>query len=229
MLITELTDGNGSVRGAAARSLSATPPAETADLPPTHDLLVLEAMRAAQVLAVVGALPTAPGTEPLRRALRDDLDEVAGRVGTVLALTSGGRAVAYAVSSLRTGDQRGLATELIEVATGRDEFRIALLLLDPSLDDDQRRSGLAEFAPLARDAAGWVSDLLADSEGRWQSSWLRACALYAGPIVLGKACDGLAADWLDAADPVVAETARWAVAGGHHDRSAARPAAAPGE
>jgi hypothetical protein len=228
VLIAELTDSEGAVRGAAARSLAASPSDGTDDLPPTHDLLVLEAERAAQVLAVLGALPTASGTGPLRQALRDDLDEVAARIGAVLTLTSGGGAVAYAVSSLRSGDQRGLALELIEVATGRNDFRLARLLVDPSLDDDERRAGLAEFAPPALDAAGWVSDLVADSEGRWHDAWLRACALYAGPTVLGTACPGMAADWLDAADPVVAETARWAMAGGHQNRSAARPAATPG-
>ena len=221
MLVAELTDPDASVRGAAARSLAATSPAEAADLPTAQDLLVLEARRAAQVLGALDALPSDPGTEPLRRALRDDLDELAGRVGTVLSLTSGGRAVAYAVSSLRTGEERGLAMEMIEVATGRDEFRLTLLLLDPSLDDDERRVGLAASAPPALDAVGWVNDLVTDSDGRWQSSWLRACALYAGPSVLGTACTNLAADWLDAADPVVAETARWVVDGGHHDGSGA--------
>ena len=209
-LVAELTDPNASVRGAAARSLAATAPAETTDLPAAQDLLVLEARHAALVLSALGALSPSPGTEPLRRALRDELDELAGRVGAVLALTSGGRAVGSAVSSLRAGTQRGLAMELIEVATGRDEFRLAVLLLDPSLDDDQRRSGLAEFAPRALDTADWLKDLVVDPEGRWQSSWLRACALYAAPAVLGTDAPDLARTWVDDADPAVAETARWA-------------------
>jgi hypothetical protein len=226
MLIAELTHPDASMRGAAARSLAATAPAGTTDLPAALDLLVLEARRAAQALGALGVLPPAPGTEPLGRALRDELDELAGRVGTVLALTSGGRAVASAASSLRTGAERGLAIELIEVATGRDEFRLALLLLDPSLDDDQRRAGLAALTPPALDAAAWVNDLVVDPEGRWQSSWLRVCALYAGPAVLGADAAALAEPWVDDADPVVAETARWVITQGDDARGPAASRAA---
>jgi hypothetical protein len=227
MLVAELVDSSSAVRREAAHSLAAMPMPETPDLPPTRQLLVLEAARAAQVLAALDALPTAPGTEPLARALRDELDDVAERVGAVLALTSGGRALAYAATLLRSSHERGLALELIEVATGRSDFRIALPLLDPTMGDEQRRDQLDEFAPSALDAAGWVRDLVADPGGRWLSSWLQACALYAAPTVLGPDAADLAASWLDATDPVVAETARWAVGDGRHDRVVAAAGVAP--
>jgi hypothetical protein len=211
MLVNELTSGDAAVRGAAALSLAAAPAAGPDDLPPTHALLSLEATYVAGLLAVLDALPSEPGTEPLRRALGDELAAAADRTGVVLALAGGGGSVVHAAESLRRGDQRGLALELIEVAAGRRDFGVALALLDPSLGEAQRQAGLAEFAPSATDAAGWVHALITDPDGSWHSPWLRACALYASPTVLGAAASDLAAGWLDASDPVVAETARWVV------------------
>jgi hypothetical protein len=59
-----------------------------------------------------------------------------------------------------------------------------------------------------------VADLVADPEGHWGDSWLRACAIHAAPVVIGAASVDLARPWVDDADPVVAETARWAVGPG---------------
>jgi hypothetical protein len=40
---------------------------------------------------------------------------------------------------------------------------------------------------------------------------LRACAIYVSPSLVGSSVTALVGPWVDDADPVVAETARWAV------------------
>jgi hypothetical protein len=61
-----------------------------------------------------------------------------------------------------------------------------------------------------------VTDLAADPADHGGDSWLRACAIQAAPSVLGALAADLVRLWVDDTDPVVAETARWALAAGGH-------------
>jgi hypothetical protein len=160
---------------------------------------------------VLAVLPDHPHAAPLRRALQDELGAIADQAGTVLALP-GGRAVQNAAQALRAGRERGLALELLESAAGRDEVELALTLLDPAIDQPGRLERLAAYAPAPADLADWLTDLVLDQEDRWHSSWLRTCALYAAPTVLGDTAARLAEQRLDDPDPAVAETARWVLA-----------------
>ena len=57
--------------------------------------------------------------------------------------------------------------------------------------------------------ADWLADLVEDPDDVWQEPWLRVCALYAAPRVLGERAAELARPFLDDPLPEVAETARW--------------------
>lgn len=210
LLLAQLRDPDPAARRAAARLLVGAPLAAD-DVPTTRALLDIEAERCARTIAVLEQLPDQARTAPLRQALHDELDAIADQAGVVLALR-GGRAVENAARALRTGTERGLALELLESAADRDAVDLAVTLIDPALDAPERLSRLDGDAPPRTDLAGWLTDLIADPEGRWLSSWLRACALYAGPAVLGPAVTAIAEPWVDDPDPAVAETARWAIA-----------------
>ena len=84
-------------------------------------------------------------------------------------------------------------------------------LLDPHTPGGELTKALGGPAAPELSAAEWVTDLAADPEGRWGDSWLRARAIQAAPVVLGEAAVDPVHPWVDDGDPVVAETARWAV------------------
>jgi len=92
---------------------------------------------------------------------------------------------------------------------GRRDTGVVSALVDASLDEAARRRGLG--APMTEGSfADRVTDLVVDANGRWHQ-WLRVCALYAAPAALGERSGPLAERYVDHPDPVVAETARWAV------------------
>jgi hypothetical protein len=209
LLLTQLRDPDPAVRRTAARLLVDAVPTSD-DLPSTHELLRVEADRCARTLDLLGSLPDGSRTAPLAQALQDELDAIADHSGVVLALT-GGRAVENAARALRAGTERGLALELIESAGDRDDVELAITLLDPELDREARLARLAPYAPAAAELAERLVELVTDPEGRWRTSWLRVCALYAAPAVLGPGVTQVAGPWVDDPDPAVAETARWAL------------------
>ena len=185
--------------------------------------------RASAALAVLEASPLDHGAaagptstvEPLRRALRDEIDATAVNVTRLIGLAYGRRMV-RAVIALGSGSaaERGLALEALEVTMGADLARISVPLIDPTLAGEQRRRHLARVAPHAAvDAGHWLRDMAFDHGGSWQETWLLICALYAAPEVLGPDAVAFARKWEDCDDPVVAETARWALAEASRDRA----------
>jgi hypothetical protein len=54
-----------------------------------------------------------------------------------------------------------------------------------------------------------LNELLDDPHTYWQDDWLRACALYAASELAPESAAAAALTCQDAADPVLAETARW--------------------
>lgn len=190
-------------------SLEQVAPAKASDV---HQSLVGEAERVALVLDVLGTLDGEAGTSPLRSALRDEIAGSARQATDLLAMAHGREEVVRAVSALASPveQERGLALEMLEVTLGHRTAPMALALVDPALDDPARRHGVAAHAPVApRTAAEHLRHLVSDPGGTWSQPWLRACALYAAPGVLGAAAVDLARPWVDEPDQVVAETARW--------------------
>jgi len=125
--------------------------------------------------------------------------------------TFGNQWLSRAVAQLATsadGD-RALAVETLELELGRRTAARLLDLVDPDVDDDGRRARLGAAAPSGdRAAAPWLTELLDDPDAYWQDDWLRACALYAASELAPESAAAAALTWQDAADPVLAETAR---------------------
>ena len=225
-----LSCGRRSVAGSAARALAAAD--RTVDSGLLGPLVEAEAGRVARAfaaLAVLGLLPS-PGRSdveasstlhPLGQALRDEIDASAINVGRLIAVTHGGR-MARVVAALGGGadGDRALALEALEVTLGAELARVAVPLIDPTIDEERRRRLLVRFAPReVGDADWWLRDLAFDDGRTWQEPWLRVCALYAAPVILGSRAVQFAQSWEDCDDWVVAETARWALA----EAAAARP------
>jgi hypothetical protein len=141
----------------------------------------------------------------LRRALLDDLAAVAEETTALLSLATGQRGLARAVRALGSADsaERALAHETLEVTVGRTRATWVVALVSQSDAPD------ADHSEDVEPVADWLADLVQDPDDVWQEPWLRVCALYAAPTVLGAAASELARPWVDDPDPAVAETARW--------------------
>jgi hypothetical protein len=174
-------------------------------------LLRAEAARASRALDVLQLTDGHPACAPLAAALSDELVGVANRTKLVLGLAYDSMAMARSIAAL-SGPDRSLALESIEVTVGHADAALAMALVDPALRDDDRRARLSQASSARqRTLVEWLSDLVLDSEGNWCEPWLRACALYCAPSVIGDGALALAAPYTSDDDPFVAETAAWAV------------------
>jgi hypothetical protein len=170
--------------------------------------------RAARAMTAAAAFDGEPTLTTLHRALVEDVDHSAQTLADHLAMHHGHRRVDRIVSSLgqTDTDQRALAIELLEVLVGRDlGERIAALLAPWAGSGDVATLVEGRSVP-ERSSAAWISDLVSDPEAHWRDPWLRACAVQAAPSVLARAeAEDLVRPWVADDDPVVAETAQWAV------------------
>jgi hypothetical protein len=190
-------------------------PAAPAGLPEVRAELAVNAVRVARARAATTALGDDPAVATLRRALVEDVERSARTLADHLAMHYGRRRVDRIVAALGEpgAHQRALATELLEVLAGRETGERIVALLDPHPDGDHRLlAALQGYAVSDRSAAEWVTDLAADPEGYWADSWLKACAILAVPTVLGASGAEVVGPAVSDPDPVVAETARWALA-----------------
>jgi HEAT repeat protein len=161
-------------------------------------------VRAARARAALSHLDESPPLAPLRRALLDDLGALADETIALLSLATGQRGLARAVRALHSDDatERALAHETLEVTVGHQHAAWVIDLV--------QGNGLHQVDQ-PEQVSDWLADLVQDPDEFWQEPWLRVCALYAAPTVLGDAAAPLATPWVDDPDPMVAETARWVV------------------
>jgi len=159
-------------------------------------LVAHEVERARRVRAARDAVVTG---SPLHRALTDELDESARRLGCHLTARHGADAVRRTLAQLQSSDDRdrALALETLLVTVGRHGRAVAAAL-----------GGEPEAAdPTPDRAVPVLRELVDDPDGYWDDPWLRACALYAAvPTELARE---LAERHVDDLDPVVRETAAW--------------------
>ena len=186
--------------------------AAPAGLPLPSSLIDEHGDRARRAGAATASLGDEPTCAPLRRALLEDRTHSARALSDHLALHHGRRRVESILAALHApdgDDDRALAVELLEVLNGREAAERLAVLLDPQAPHTDR--GRPPPQP-ERTAAEWLRELMADPDDVWGDPWLRACAIYAAPAVLGPAAAAAVGPWVDDDDAAVAETARWAMA-----------------
>jgi len=219
-VLTELLSGpHRRLARAAGPAIAARGHALEPDL--AERLVALESSRAARAAAAGQAVAGTGRAEHLRRALDDEIRACARQARCLVGAAFGHQWLARAVAQLASsadGD-RALAVETLELELGRRSAAQLLKLVDPDVDDDERRALLAAAAPSAAAPSGaarsdgaagpWLNELLDDPHTYWQDDWLRACALYGASECAPESAAAAALTWQDAADPVLAETARW--------------------
>jgi hypothetical protein len=210
VLFSCLTSPRRAISEPAARSLAVTD--RTVEPGFLRPAVELEARRARRALAALTVLDDRPELQPLRHALDDEITGSAVVVTRLIGLAHG-RDLGRAVRGLAPGSagDRGLALETIEVTIGSDLARVVLPLVDPTLDSADRARRLGRFAsPGPGTVDRWLREFAHDERDVWQEPWLRVCALYAAPAILGAAAPEFARPFLDDDHPAVAETAGWA-------------------
>ena len=213
-LVAHLDDGEPEVAEAAARALAVCGHREASAAPQLRNALVSQAARAHRSLQIIGSLAGTAGDEPLRGALRDEVTTAGRRIEVLLGLAYEPRVIGAGMAGLAANSERDRnpAVEMLEVTVGRPVTRMLLALMSPALGDGGRMQLLGEYAALGQEPPdGFLRMLILDENDYWHEPWLRACALYAAPTALPQEARDLALRFTNDADPVVAETARWAV------------------
>jgi hypothetical protein len=159
-------------------------PATTATV--LDEVLADDLRRATRTLGVLASISAAdPGETdmPLRRALADELDLARLRVRASTIAGRGSARLGPVMLELGAGGPRGaLAVEALEVTLGPTATSQVAPLLHPDLDDAERlrqMAGIVLDGDLPGNLEGWLREIVSDAEARWDSTWLRACALHA--------------------------------------------------
>lgn len=150
--------------------------------------------------------------DALDRALADEHELARATALAGLAVVQDAATIDDIALGLRQDDpaRRALAIELLSVIVGRhrtDQLLVALIDDDATTATDDPPD--ESEGDRRRRAA--LRDLVDDPDGCWRSPWLQSCALRAAARLDGAFAAELAAAHLGADDPVVAETAAWAV------------------
>ena len=213
LLVAHLDDDDPAIVEAAGLCLVVVGHSETPERLDLAPRLVIVAERVDRCLQILLLLDDRFDLEPLAWALRDEIATAARRIEVLLELVHESRAIGSAVSNLASvvARDRSTALEMLEVTVGRSLGRLALALVDPTLDHATRHQQLAEHTAVGSRTLGeWLLDLVMDEEAYWRDPWLRACAMYALPGELpAPAAVALVSPFLHDRDSDVAETARW--------------------
>lgn len=241
LLSGALAHPDGEVRGAALAALCALDyqvgRADVAATARIEGLVQDELRAAARLLAAGREVGEGPETEPLRRALRDEVGNVRGRIFHLLALMYDRRATLRAGERLREGSGGAVdgaasaaALETLEVMLAGELKRPLMTLVDPRLTDDEKARQLGDqFAVLMIGRSARLAEFITDEAGDRPHLWLRSCAAHAaGRLQLrelaGPVEAALATDYLP-----LRQSAAWALSVLAPERLAARRAEFAGD
>jgi hypothetical protein len=205
------------VAEATAQALAAAGHREPSTQPMVRDAVAAQTARARRSLQVLAALNGATGVAPLVDALRDEVTSAGRRAGVLLSLAHDPQVITAGLAGLASPSEhdRNTSLEMLEVTVGRPLARALVAVASPDLDDLARMELLTESGPAEPEPrGGWVRALALDEDGYWREPWLRACALHAAATTAPAEAREIAERFVGDADPAVAETASWVVAGG---------------
>ena len=198
-------------------------------VPSAERALVLEALlgeagRASRALSALDVLAGRPGMQHVVRGLTDESERASRRGLQLLCLLHDPTAIVRTATQLGSAD-RPLALESLEVTVGRDLYPLALALLGPAMDDDERRARLSAIARggVPHDPELLLEEIIEDPLEHWNDPWLRACSLHALVAVAPGRARAEAQRFSRAPDPVTAETAAWVLSDSHRLRTSESP------
>jgi len=184
-----------------------------------------EAGLSLQLLTSLQAIPAEPATQALRRALQDELNLARQRLFRLLAFLYDQEAILRAARAATTGAQlrtaqganQALALEMLDVTLTAAHKALVFPLINPKLSAAQQTQPLAKALTRPPEAGGdgrldgLLQAMIANSDGRWQQRWTRACAIYAAGALRLAGCRPAIQAALAEPEPVLQETARWAL------------------
>lgn len=189
--------------------------APAGEAPQVAEQIKAEATLSARVLATLVDIGQDGSVELLQSALGQVLAECRTRIFFLLSFLYRRQSILQARDnlSLASADRRAYALEVLDVLVGTDRpdlKRMFFPLLSDLPADQKGQQMRAAFPQLPMTCQQRLEEIIADSSGRY-SAWTQACALYAAgrsPAVAPAAAVARAAA---APDPLVRETALWAV------------------
>ncbi len=187
---------------------------EADDLPAIQQSLQADISRAVHLLAVRRDLGEEQALVPLLRALDGELSQVQGRLFLLLSFEHDARTLMSAekrLGSKNEGD-RALAMEVLDITLSENQKAWVMPLVDPQMPLAQRIHQLNRKVSVPqKEREEHLKDLIANTQGVWQASWVRTCAIYAAGILALKVCQDAIESALTIPDATVHETAAWAL------------------
>lgn len=171
-----------------------------------------EAALAAETLAALADIGDDPAVALLRGALDDALVQIQARVFFLLSFIYDRRSILQARDnlSLPSEEKRAFALEVIDVQVAQDLKAICFPLLN-DLPSSHRAQQLQVLFPQPQmDREQRLQSIIAGTPGRY-TTWSAACALYAVGRLPATRLAGEVATALSAPDPLLRETAIWAL------------------
>ena len=175
--------------------------------------IAAEAADVAWTLAVMLDLADDPRLRALRSALEREVEAARQRIFLLLSFLHDPTAILRARDNLahESKERRAYALEILDVTLDRETRHLVLPLVE-DLTLAQRSAGLAERFPQApADIHERLQQLVA-LRAEWIAPWTRACAIYSLVVVgLPAPAEGLEAALEAGGDPIVRDTAAWAL------------------
>lgn len=215
MLVNYLDYPDGLVRQQILSALSqCSYQAAKDERPSIQDRLEAEIRWSSHILAFHEDILADEATEPLHRALEDEIQFARQRSFLLLSFLYDSRAILRAEDQLasKVSTEQALALETLDVMLSGDHKVLLFPLADPRLTWTQRRQQLNRLYPInAKNQDARLVEIINQEDGQHYSSWLRACAVYAaGKLGLKQATPGIEAS-LAAGDGPLREAAVWAL------------------
>ncbi len=201
------------VRTQVLRSLSRCAyQARGEDIAPVREQLQAEVVLSSQTLGILRDIGEHKAMALLRGALQEALSASRERLFALLSFLYDRRLVLQARDnlSLASAEKRAYALEVLDVLVSPELKRLVFPLLS-ELPLSQQAQQLQVLCPQPRrDPQQCLQEIIAGPPGRFDS-WTRACALYAAGLLPAAALGDAAAAALAAPEPLIRETAIWAL------------------
>jgi hypothetical protein len=173
----------------------------------------VEVAEAAGQLAKARDLGAGEPLALLQAALQSQLKEAVDRALYLLSFLNDSKSVLQARDNLRlpSGEKQAYALEVIDVLAQAETKKILFPLLE-DLSLEQRLQRLAPSFPQVQESRQERLEQLIDPPNKGVDGWTRTCSVYAAGALSLEQLAPHVDRTLDSADPLLRETAAWAMA-----------------